>query len=538
MGEALKKSILEVVDLPSIDDKSSVDLVKLTHTPELVIALCGFIGTDINGFANKLGEILSTEYQYKVQPIIKLSKIIEKNTSNLEKFEEKPNGSENYNKTQEAIYYGNQLRKKYGGSVLAEAVINKIGHDRAQEKVEREDGKENEGQTRFKPRRVCYIIDSLKHPKELEILKYVYRDLLFSIGVFSPLHQRNTYLRRKEFSNKEIVDIIDQDYNEINPETGKSLEYGQSVGKLFPLSDLFVRLDSDSSSLIETRIKRFLHLIFGTKVITPTTDETAMYFAASAATNSACLSRQVGAAITDKNGNIISTGWNDVPKFGGNLYQFDKDDPLGSRDKRCFNLQGGKCYNDSYKKKITNELVEHLIKKKILNEEARDIAIKELRKAENRLQNLSEFSRVVHAEMHAIIIGSQNSGDKMIGGKLYSILYPCHNCARHIVLAGIKEVYYIEPYNKSLCIELHEDSITETEGDSNKVKMLMYDGVSPNKYLQFFKSPKGSRKNKETGGLAKRDPKTAYPILTESLEALFTLESIATVKFNKTKLIF
>jgi deoxycytidylate deaminase len=42
-----------------------------------------------------------------------------------------------------------------------------------------------------------------------------------------------------------------------------------------------------------------------------------MFYARSAANNSSCLSRQVGASITDKNGNLISTGWNDVPKFGG-----------------------------------------------------------------------------------------------------------------------------------------------------------------------------------------------------------------------------
>jgi deoxycytidylate deaminase len=55
-------------------------------------------------------------------------------------------------------------------------------------------------------------------------------------------------------------------------------------------------MDSSTDTQLTGRVERFLHLILGTKIITPTLNETAMYAAASAAGNSACLSRQVGAA--------------------------------------------------------------------------------------------------------------------------------------------------------------------------------------------------------------------------------------------------
>ena len=74
----------------------------------------------------------------------------------------------------------------------------------------------------------------------------------------------------------------------------------------------------------------------------------------------------------------------------------------------------------------------------------------------------------------------------MKGGKLYCTTYPCHNCARHIIVAGIQEVYYIEPYVKSLCMELHADALTEDENTEGKVKILVYDGVAPRRYLEFF----------------------------------------------------
>jgi deoxycytidylate deaminase len=74
-----------------------------------------------------------------------------------------------------------------------------------------------------------------------------------------------------------------------------------------------------------------------------------MYAAASAAINSACLSRQVCAAVTDANGDLLATGWNDVPIAFGDLYVADlKGDPTDIHDKRCWNY-GGKCYNDEEK---------------------------------------------------------------------------------------------------------------------------------------------------------------------------------------------
>lgn len=87
----------------------------------------------------------------------------------------------------------------------------------------------------------------------------------------------------------------------------------------------------------------------------------------------------------------------------------------------------------------------------------------------------------------------------MKGGKLFCTTYPCHNCARHIIAAGVAEVYYIEPYEKSLSTFLHSDALTESESDEEKtkVKILMFDGVSPNRYLDFF----GIHNKRKTNGI-------------------------------------
>lgn len=126
--------------------------------------------------------------------------------------------------------------------------------------------------------------------------------------------------------------------------------------------------------------------------------------------------------------------------------------------------------------------------------------------------------------MHAIIQGSQLTGDKMIDGKLFCTTYPCHNCARHIIAAGIKEVYYIEPYVKSLCLTLHNDAMSEDEKTSDKVKILMFDGIAPRNYLTFFTN---FAERKENGKVIKRDLKILKPKKSKSLQALSTLEQQA-----------
>jgi deoxycytidylate deaminase len=251
-----------------------------------------------------------------------------------------------------------------------------------------------------------------------------------------------------------------------------------------------------------------------------------MYEAKSAAGNSACLSRQVGAAITNDKGEIISTGWNDVPKYGGNLYK-DGD----TVDHRC--IISGHCSNDSTKDELSENILSSLVEVEPLKRlietsekkgEMLSLLANCIRKS-TKVKDLIEFSRSVHAEMHAIIIGSQLAGDKMIGGKLFCTTYPCHNCGRHIIVAGIKEIYYIEPYVKSLCVRLHSDAITEDEAALDKVRILMYDGVAPRRYLDFF-TMKTERKYKN-GKLIAKDYKTVTPKSMISLQALPILEGQA-----------
>src|SRR5690606_39100558 len=102
-----------------------------------------------------------------------------------------------------------------------------------------------------------------------------------------------------------------------------SNEHGQQVRDAFYLADYFVdnSAHSNTGEHLTADITRFPQLLLGSQLIRPTLSERAMYHAHAAALQSSCLSRQVGAALVSSAGEVVSTGANDVPKFGGGTYQ-------------------------------------------------------------------------------------------------------------------------------------------------------------------------------------------------------------------------
>lgn len=506
MSSALK---LEKTNFAQISKgKNTKEKILNTYTEELFFSICSPIGSLKESAINQLKSQLENKYNYQVK-IIKLSEFID--DLKIREFAALQGKTEIFSKYDFNIKMGNELRNIYSSQILTELSIAEIHTDRAAQL-----GESHLTDSLYKSRRFCYIFDSLKNIEELKLLRSVYTDNFYQVGIFSPLNERIDNLISKGFSLPEAEEIIHIDeYQNFNE--------GQNVRGTFVESDFFLRISNESLEKLESKIGRYLNLIFESQVVTPTIEETSMFYAKSAANNSSCLSRQVGASITDSKGNLLSTGWNDVPKFGGNLYR-DTD----SNDDRCF--LKGHCTNDREKDILTDNISDILLSDESIKDLFTKDSIFNIAKFDefkskirnSKVKDLIEFSRSVHAEMHAIILGSQITGSQMINGNLYCTTYPCHNCARHIILAGIKEVYYIEPYVKSLCLKLHDDSITEDEKDDSKVRILIFDGVSPRKYQIFFTNF-GERKNKK-GDLTVKELDKIKPKSSKSLQALPELE--------------
>ena len=65
--------------------------------------------------------------------------------------------------------------------------------------------------------------------------------------------------------------------------------------------------------------------------------------------------------------------------------------------------------------------------------------------------------RTVHAEANLIAFAAKN-GENTDGASLYTTLAPCLDCAKLIVNAGIKKVYFQVPYRNTDGLDLLSDS--------------------------------------------------------------------------------
>ncbi len=142
-----------------------------------------------------------------------------------------------------------------------------------------------------------------------------------------------------------------------------------------------------------------------------------------------------------------------------------------------------------------NKIEQQLIVEDILNRAAASVTDGEaLRKAlqDSRLSDITEYGRVVHAEMEALL-SMARSNVSSLGATLYATTFPCHNCAKHIVAAGIKRVVFIEPYPKSKAAQLHSDSISlGFSGDDSTVHFEPFVGVGPRRFFDLFSMRHGS----------------------------------------------
>jgi cytidine deaminase len=201
------------------------------------------------------------------------------------------------------------------------------------------------------------------------------------------------------------------------------------------------------------------------------------------------LSRQVGAVIT-RNHQIIATGANDTPRYGGGQYWAEIDPATGEvRDH-----PDGKDYtreedsNKAAQNDIINEITRALVDKSVSDSDKKAEIEEVLR--QSKIADLTEFGRVVHAEMEAILSCSRE-GISTLKGTLYCTTFPCHNCAKHIIDAGITRVVYVEPYPKSRALDLHSESIElktshEAAPTENRVIFEPFTGVGARRFLDLF----------------------------------------------------
>lgn len=301
-------------------------------------------------------------------------------------------------------------------------------------------------------------------------------------GIHADEKRRRTYLvEDKSLTQVQADELIRIDEDE-------KIEHGQRTRDTFHLSDFFISLGKNDDQVKNT-VQRFLELLFSNPFRNPTFDEFAMFMAFNSSIRSSDLSRQVGAIIA-RDQQILATGANDTPKFGGGQYWAEVDPATGEVN----DAEDGKDHtrekdsNKAAQQEIIREIASALIERSFAGEEKRNELESVL--AQSKISDLTEFGRVVHAEMEAML-SCARIGISTVGTSLYCTTFPCHNCAKHIIDAGITRVVYVEPYPKSRALDLHSEAISlktslDSPTEENHVAFEPFTGVGARRFLDLF----------------------------------------------------
>ena len=458
---------------------------------EIFIGIVAQLGVDRNKVVKAVKGILSS-FKYQGREIRMSQKI-----RSFDKWKSLPKATKagSYDYYDQYMKAGDELREIFrDGDALAALSVLEVQKMRAEHYQ-----KEGTNPEISKPiPRTAYIFNSLKHPDEVRYLRRIYGSNFILISIYSPREKRVEFLSseiagssrgvRAELYKLNAEELLNRD--EIEDD-----QFGQNVRETFAQSDFFI--NSQYKDDLERSLLRFFDLLFRYPYHTPTIEEFSMFQAKAAALRSSALPRQVGAAICNKDGSIISVGCNEVPKAGGGLYWFgDKND---ARDfqveneifvKRKYNL-----LDEFVDFILTAEEMKDYLKFKLDKEQITPLTDRFKKKyKETELYNQISLDRTVHAEMAALLDASRKT-ISVDDCTLYSTTFPCHNCTKHIIASGIRKVVFIEPYPKSLSKELHNDAIIIDGALPQEGKILFqaFMGIAPSMYLKLFSFGKDER---------------------------------------------
>lgn len=442
--------------------------------PEIVLGLVAAVGTPLDFVEGEISKLL-TQKGYETETIV-LSSLLT-GTFAADTLKQPTESRSEYERITSLMNQANELRRITDNGVLALLAASQIHFHRPASDPRHLDGK-------------AFVIKQLKHPDEVVWLRRIYGPAFHLISVYCPDTVREQSLQvLHNLTSEQARHLMMRD-------AGEEEKYGQQFTETFHRADFFVDLfgfEKEQTDHLCQQLSRYVDLVMGEGIITPTRDEYGMFMAYAASLRSADLSRQVGAAIISPSGDLVAVGANEVPAPGGGQYWGNGDD---GRD-----FTRGADENTKMRWRMVTEVLGRLTpgwdekgeeeKQKLIN-----AGLSALRGS--RLMSLTEFGRAMHAEMEAIIAANRQ-GKSVIGCTLYTTTFPCHNCAKHIVGAGISKVVYIEPYPKSMASDLHSDSIALVDERSaeisDKVRFQSFSGLAPRIYPILFSSvtPEGLR---------------------------------------------
>lgn len=324
---------------------------------------------------------------------------------------------------------------------------------------------------------VRIVIDSLRNSLEATYLKERY-NAFYLIAVHCD-DGRSMFLQKKVKSivniagkqvNGELRERIDYIYDRVKNLTdievdNEDFENGDfcspNVGQCISDAEIHIvnTLCTDVEypefhSMSEQWLK-YASLILHPGLITPSSEERCMVVAYTAKFNSGCLSRQVGAVITNHDHSIRTIGWNDVPYGQVPCALREMDDHSRNTDETrsyytymysAFERNSGPIYGGkSFLEKIIYDYEATKDSRKNLKGLPYSYCFKSLH---NRYEGKANqvHTRSLHAEENAMLQMVKYGGQPLKNGIIYVTASPCELCCKKLYQIGVRKIVFIDPY--------------------------------------------------------------------------------------------
>lgn len=317
-----------------------------------------------------------------------------------------------------------------------------------------------------------FVIDAIRNPYEAQF----FRDRYAAFYLVSVNTKDDERRKRLSFMTSEQIKSLDQLDYPLRLK-GNSKFFNQDIGTCIQLADIHITnplSETNEKYELTKQIIRYVTLMMHPGLVTPTHVERCMQLAYTAKLNSGCISRQVGAVVTDQDFSVKSVGWNDVPK--GQV-------PCSLRDMNLL-LENDESSFSCFEKTDPDFL--KIIKQKAikdndkLNGRIHSFCFKknynELKEDKNQV-----YTRALHAEENAFLqLAKYNSGG-IKNGYLFTSASPCELCSKKAYQLGIRKIYYIDPYPG-----ISESHILKFGNGDNDPELNLFFGAIGKAYINLY----------------------------------------------------
>lgn len=303
-----------------------------------------------------------------------------------------------------------------------------------------------------------FVIDSLKNSLEIMYFKEKF-SAFYMVATNKTEEERKKsiasanrkYGHDEKKDNLALTYLDDAEFKTNDFKAGKF--YSPDIEHCIQKCDYHIFIEGETKEVDKKyvpytdQIIKLVALIKKPGLITPSTNEHFMQVAYNAKSNSGCISRQVGAVVTDEQYSIKAIGWNDVPEHQvpcglrdlGHLVRGENSFMFSDYERSGNNYDDKITFKEKATKEFTNAEIENL-DGRICN-----FCFRDFHNAFEGEKN-QVHTRSLHAEENAMMQITKFGGVGIKGGKLFTTASPCELCSKKAFQLGIKEIFYIDPY--------------------------------------------------------------------------------------------